>query len=508
MHIRIMKKQGMALAGGLLALAGLTGCADRGSAPSGTVREELAGLRITEIMYHPLDNGTTDGDAYEFIELKNTGAARIDLTNIGFSDGIDYTFAGGAGVEPDSFIVLAANNGEFISRYGFAPYGIYTSNLSNAGEKVSLKDLTVDAEFLSVEYSDAAPWPVAADGYGPSLVPLSEAQGGLTSDPARWRASFRSNGSPGKDDPGVVYINEVLTHTDPPQKDAIELYNPNNAPVDVGGWFLTDRRVDPVKLRIPAGTVIAANGYQVFYLDSIAATDFLLSAHGEEVWLFAESTGTRAGGYAHGFSFGEIENGVSFGRYITSTGEEHFAAQKSLTLGTANAGPLVGPLVISEIMYNPDNTHFEYVEVKNTGTAPESLYDPHYPANTWKIDGIGFSFPAATILQAGEAAVIISSTIAEAQFRTLHSVPAAAKVFTMTGSLSNDQDSLALLKPAEPYIDGTTIVPCMTIDKVNYKDSSPWPGADGDGQALIRKNVNAYGNDPQNWTAGSPGPGR
>ena len=37
-------------------------------------------------------------------------------------------------------------------------------------------------------------------------------------------------------------------------------------------------------------------------------------------------------------------NGVSFGRYVTSDGIEHFVDPESRnTLGTANAGPKVGP---------------------------------------------------------------------------------------------------------------------------------------------------------------------
>ena len=36
-------------------------------------------------------------------------------------------------------------------------------------------------------------------------------------------------------------INEVLTHTDPPLEDAIELYNPTGSTVDIGGWFLRVR---------------------------------------------------------------------------------------------------------------------------------------------------------------------------------------------------------------------------------------------------------------------------
>ena len=35
-------------------------------------------------------------------------------------------------------------------------------------------------------------------------------------------------------------INEVLTHTDLPLVDAIELHNPTGAQIDVSGWYLSD----------------------------------------------------------------------------------------------------------------------------------------------------------------------------------------------------------------------------------------------------------------------------
>jgi hypothetical protein len=51
-------------------------------------------------------------------------------------------------------------------------------------------------------------------------------------------------------------------------------------------------------------------------------------------------------------------------------------------------------------------------------------------------------------------------------------------------------------------------VPFVLVDKVSYRDESPWPGADGDGTSLQRRNANAYGNDPINWAAAGPSAGR
>src|SRR4029079_8183569 len=36
-----------------------------------------------------------------------------------------------------------------------------------------------------------------------------------------------------------VVVNEILTHTDPPLEDAIELYNTTDQPVDISYWWLS-----------------------------------------------------------------------------------------------------------------------------------------------------------------------------------------------------------------------------------------------------------------------------
>jgi hypothetical protein len=74
-------------------------------------------------------------------------------------------------------------------------------------------------------------------------------------DPVNWRASSSPADRRDATIPGqhpAIWINEILTHTDPPAVDTIELHNPNPFPVDVGHWYLTDRRTEPQKFRIPA----------------------------------------------------------------------------------------------------------------------------------------------------------------------------------------------------------------------------------------------------------------
>lgn len=496
------------------ALAVLGGCGSLDSSKSADPRADLLDLRITEIHYHPADGEDVPGDDFEFIEIKNTGSSKLDLGGTGFTDGIEYEFPAGTVLEAGKFLVLASVSGRFAMRYGFPPDDVYAGKLNNAGETLVLEDLAARSVIDSVTYSDEGGWPVVADGSGHSLVPVSPASEG----PARtWRASFRVHGSPGRDDVIAAMVNEISTHTDPPASDAIELFNPEDSPLDVGGWYLSDDKDAPAKFRIPAGTVIPAKGFVVFdesdfNPDSASETSFTFSSHGEEVWLSADSLGCRTG-YCHGFEFGESGNGATFGRYVASDGTELFPTQRLATLGKANAGPRVGPVVISELMYHSANDTDDYLEIANTGDDSVPLFDPDRPANTWKIEGLAFRFPPGVTLAAGEAALVIPARAAEARIRSVYGIPDSVRIFQATGELSNGSDSLALMKPAEPYLKsgaapGDSTVPFLAEDEVTYLDSGAWPGgADGEGKSLHRKDLGAYGNDPANWSAGDPGAG-
>lgn len=507
-------RAGAALAGLALALAGLSGCGSMDSSKGNPFNDKQLALRFTEIHYHPADQDTVSGDEFEFLEIGNTGVSTLSLDDIGITDGVDFRFAKGATLDAGGFLVLAADAAKFEQRYGFAPFGVYTGKLNNAGESLVLANTQSGVTIDSVEFSDQPPWPVLADGEGYSLVPAALDASGRAS---AWRASFRIHGSPGKEDPRGVLVNEVLAHTDPPDKDAIELFNPNDAPVDIGGWFLTDKRSDPAKFRIPSGTVIAAQGYLVFdeddfNADTASPRSFRLDPHGEEVFLSADSLGC-AGRFCDGMEYGEIENGSTFGRYVTVNGQVLYPIQKSRTLGRENAGPLVGPVILGEVMYHPADgaaDSAEYVEVANLSDSAVPLFDPDFPADTWKIGGLGFEFPAGVTLAAREVVLILSKNMPDSVFRSLRGIPETTRIFAAQKRLSNASDSLELLKPEEPYDDGAgTVVPYLTVEKMVYTDHSPWPvSADGEGKSLGRTDPAGFAGDPASWKAFEPTPGK
>ena len=97
--------------------------------------------------------------------------------------------------------------------------------------------------------------------------------------------------------------------------DWIEVINLTQAPVDLGGYYLTDKLTTPTKYRIPNGTTIAAGESAIFWADDDGTqgpfhTNFKLSTDGESVGLF-DPDGVTA---ITAFDFGPQLVDVSFGQ--------------------------------------------------------------------------------------------------------------------------------------------------------------------------------------------------
>lgn len=479
-----------------------------------TPPQDLSKLALTELMYHPPNLDAIPGNELEFLELKNVGTNALNLSGLTFSAGVTFTFPDPTLLPPGQFIVLARNAAAFAVKYPGVPVdGAYSGQLDNSGETLTLS-FPLGGNVFSITYDDQAPWPVTPDGHGFSLVPK---QPGLTQAPdngAKWRASALPGGSPGADDPEPVIppilVNEVLTHTDLPQRDAAELHNPTDVDVDLSGWFLTDDTTMPTKYRIPNGTVLLAGGYAVFDEDQFnTGTDgnvaFAFSSLGEAVYLFSATNG-KLTGYSHGFVFGGAFNDVSFGRYVNSAGDELFPAQLAVSLGASNIGPRIGPIVLNEIHYHPSELEDdEFVELLNISDAPVAFHDAELSTNTWIFRGIGYTFPTGITLGPGELLLLVA--IEPAVFRAKYEVPLEVQILgPYPGRLDNGGERLALDAP-----DGLTdgVVPYVTVEEVRYNDDLPWPPAtDGSGPSLQRASALAYGNDPVNWLAATPTPGQ
>ncbi|MBO9701115.1 MAG: lamin tail domain-containing protein [Sporocytophaga sp.] len=122
-----------------------------------------APLVISEIMYN--NPGT---DTLEFIELYNNGPEAINIGGYYFSDGIDFVFPSVV-VASHQYIVVCAYQTYFNSFFNLSNTYQWTSgSLNNSGEKIILRN-SADVIVDQVEYSFSSPWPMQADGTGPSL---------------------------------------------------------------------------------------------------------------------------------------------------------------------------------------------------------------------------------------------------------------------------------------------------------------------------------------------------
>jgi len=156
--------------------------------------EPCQALIISEIMYHPSD----DGETLEFIELYNNRAVFEDISGFAFTDGIDYVFGANTVIAAKDYLVLARDPEALEATYGISgAYGPFSGRLSNDGEGVEFRNANGEI-VISFRYGDTRPWPVSPDGAGHSLV-LPNA-GRDPEEGAAWSASTYIGGTPGAPD--------------------------------------------------------------------------------------------------------------------------------------------------------------------------------------------------------------------------------------------------------------------------------------------------------------------
>lgn len=453
----------------------------------------LTPLVISEVHYHPRER--TDGRNTEFIELYNADLITQDLSGYRLTGSVGYAFPDGYRLPAGGFAVVARVPADVAALYGLT--GVLgpfegTNNLPNAGGLVQLRN-PLGAVVLEVGYGTRDPWPVAADGAGPSLVLARPSFG--EGDPRAWRASDQAGGSPGgpevlRTNPyATLVINEVLAHTDLPQLDFVEVYNRGNEPVDLGECILTDQ-ADTHRFRIPAGTVITPRGFLAWTEEQLG---FRLDAAGEAVFLLDPS----ASRVIDAVRFGPQENGVSSGRHPDGTPE--WRRLEAVTAGGENRPFRVSDVVINEIMYAPISGHDddEFVELHNRADRAIDVSD-------WSLqDGVSYRLPSGTVMPAGGFLVVVRD---RTRFLTNYPAIDPAKVLgNYRGSLANGGERLALARP--DWITTTNelgLVQTNRIDielaEVTYGNGGRWGRwSDGLGSSLELVDPHSDPRQPSNW---------
>ncbi len=496
-------------------------------------------IAISEINYNPSDPTDVElavlpdleSDDFEFLEVFNHGTLPLNLTGLRLTEGVQFAFPAET-LEPGEYAVVVKNVEAFRLRYGDQArvLGQFAEgSLANGGERLELRDL-LDQPLISFGYEDNDPWPERADGFGATLVlidPKTEAD--QYGKYYQWRGSTIFGGTPGAADAGPIgiVINEVVTNPDEDAPlDAIELLNVSDQTIDLSGWYLSDSGNRPLKYRIPANTRLAPGRSIVFDETHFnpnppnpGPNDFALSALGDDVWLVIPNEQSGVAQFVDNVHFGAARVGESWGR--VPNGQGRLAPMLEVTLGDRNGLPRVGPLVISELNYNPSEPSPFALAIDPTLTADDlefiEVYNPtaeDQRLENWRLrGGVDFDFAATTVIPAGQALLVVSfdplnpanANRTEA-FRTHYGLNSAVPlVGGYDGQLDNDSERIELQRPD---LEAPADTPRWQEDEVLYDDRSPWPeAADGDGFSLQRRTAQAWGNDAAYWVAAAPNPG-
>ncbi len=217
-------------------------------------------VAFDEFAVTPID----DQQQYEFVELHNRSDGIVDLEGWELAGGIDFRFPAGVSAGPGETLVVAAFDpsdteaaGEFRRLRGIADHarilGPYSGKLNNDGERVQLLMpagqpqpqvmLVVD----QIDYDDDLPWPLMADGQGPSLHRTAPAAFGNTArnwlarSPSPGTVQFVTRGDLNLD--GLIDMEDIgafaLALTRPHQYETTY-----GVPADIGGDIDGDGDVD------------------------------------------------------------------------------------------------------------------------------------------------------------------------------------------------------------------------------------------------------------------------
>ncbi len=448
-------------------------------------------IAITEVMYKPASR--TDGNNTEFIEIYNSNPWFQDISGYQLvADNLSYTFPARTKLAGGAFLVLAASPAGMQNVYGITnAMGPYTGSLKKAGT-IQLLDET-GAVLLIIPYSNVAPWPVATDGTGHSMVLARPTYG--EGDPRAWDISDAVGGSPGQMEAyrpsplRSVVINEFLARTDASSYNYIELYNHATNAVDISSCILTD---DPAtnKFVIPQGTVIPARGFVSF---SQGTMNFSLNPAGGTIYLENPDQSR----YLDAVAYGPQQDGVATGRW--PDGANDFYRLSAQTPGASNPSIRLSDVVINELMYDPisGNDDDQYIELYNRSTNAVNL-------SGWTLsDAVTFTFPSNTVLAVngylvvgGNAARLIGN------YTNLNSVNCLGN---FGGKLSHNGEHLALnmgdtLSSTNGQGVVTTTPIQIMVNDVTYGTGGRWgQWAAGGGSSLELLDPNSNNRLAANW---------
>ena len=303
-------------------------------------------------------------------------------------------------------------------------------------------------------------------------------------------------------DEDIIVINEARTAN----HDWVELHNLTDQNVHLDGWLLSDAGSGVYEFA--AGTVIEPHGYLVLDRDKHFGNPadpgclarFGLSQDGEILYLRSGYGGLPTGLRHEQVleSFTNIGASTTLGRYTTSDGMTEFVRLSLPTPGAANAHPWVGPVVISEILDSRDSLGriLAYVELYNGSNASAQVSilvgDVADPVST---------LDAVTV--PGQSRVLLTDRLDLVQAAYGSIIPPSVQILDVDARVTwfGYEMGLSLRQGFVTY----DTVAC----RYGWLGFGSWPkAATGEVLSVTRIDTTRYGNDPNNWQAAPPSPGK
>jgi len=227
----------------------------------------------------------------DFIEIHNrseTTAYDLGGATVEGSSGplpVSFYFLPGTVIRPGEFLVIVKSRSAYCRVFGAQArmageyYGFLVDPLD--GRPIFPYGLSFSVGGVNFAFSGGYPWPDAQPGR--SLQLIDPAQD--SSRPGNWAVDPDAPPTPGaenslRDDlPSFPFltVNEILPwnvtnitdHAGQPDP-WIELYNAEAQALDLGGFQLSDNYQEPTRWRFPAGSMAAAGGFPLVWLDGEA----------------------------------------------------------------------------------------------------------------------------------------------------------------------------------------------------------------------------------------------
>lgn len=377
-----------------------------------------AQIVINEVLYN-IPGAAAEVE--EFIELYNGGATAVNLQGYRFTQGVTYTFGSSDIIPAGGYFIVAADSAAFNTAFGIFPNATFSGGLSNSGEDIAIVDMAgslVD----SVNYDDAAPWPLNADGAGFSLQ-LCDATTD-NNDGANWGTSNDYAGSA------------------------------SSAPTD--SIFATPGMMNNCQAVIPPPPA----SYPLYTIDMINGIDTAGNADSVgvtcELRAVAYCNDNRAGGYDFPFANSDNSNGIRvfsfndvsnyafvagdslhiFGTVSQFNGLLQFAPDSIVVATQGVATPL--PMMVTSIGENEENKYVVLNNVMLVDTAE------------WTGTGSGFNV-SVTDGSTDTTVVRIDNDV------DLYNQPAPMGTFSIAGWVTQ-------FDATSPRTEGYSLVPCSSMN--------------------------------------------